>query len=73
MNIKPVCVCVTTARKKQKKQSLFDKFSYSFNTYTYLMLSQLSHPAWHKDDLARSMSTRKVILKQTNWCLVGTS
>ena len=29
MNVKPVCVFVTT--KKQKTQNLFDEFSYSFN------------------------------------------
>ena len=33
MNKKPVCVCVLYSDKKnQKTQSMFDEFSYSFNT-----------------------------------------
>ena len=32
MNKKPVCVCVAQWQEKQKTQSVFDEFSYSFNT-----------------------------------------
>ena len=32
MNKKPVCVYVAQRQIKQKTQSLFDEFSYSFNT-----------------------------------------
>ena len=73
MNVTPVCACVATATKKQKTQSLFEKFSYSFNTYIYLMPSQLSHSAWHMDDLAHLISTREAILKHTNLSLIDSS
>ena len=39
--------------------------------YLYLMLSRLSWRAWHKDDLAQSMSTGEVTSKHTNLCLVS--
>ena len=36
MNKKPVCVCVAcTVTEKPKTQSLFDKFSHSFNICIY--------------------------------------
>ena len=35
MNKKPVCMCCVVT-KKQKTQSLFDEFSYSFNNQSCL-------------------------------------